>query len=72
MIRPADLIERTPEDIAFHRVTGTASRDILLAPNWCSKKWDVLNKIEQELRRRDTRQGQFARSATKEELRHVA
>ncbi len=76
----ADLVELTPEDIVYHRVTGTASRDILLAPDWCSKKWDVLNKIEQELRRRDTRQGTFsrsienqcARSVIKEELRYVA
>lgn len=68
----ADLIERTPEEIVYHRVTGTASRDILLAPEWCSKKWDVLNKIEQELRKRDTRQGTFTHSITKEELRHVA
>ncbi|WPL16009.1 coproporphyrinogen III oxidase [Thiorhodovibrio winogradskyi] len=53
----ADLIERTPSDVVFHRVTGTASRDILLAPDWCSKKWAVLNGIEQALRRRGTRQG---------------
>jgi uncharacterized protein len=52
-----DLIERTPADVTFHRVTGTASRDILLAPDWCAKKWAVLNGIEAELRRRGTRQG---------------
>lgn len=47
-----ELIIRTPPQIVFHRVTGTASKDILLAPDWCSKKWEVLNGIEQELRRR--------------------
>jgi hypothetical protein len=52
-----DLIERTPATISFHRVTGTASRDILLAPDWCAKKWAVLNGIEAELRRRGTTQG---------------
>ena len=56
----ADLIERTPEHIVFHRVTGTAAQDILLAPAWCSQKWNVLNGIEAELRRRNHRQGQFA------------
>ena len=56
----ADLIERTPEHIVFHRVTGTAAKDILLAPAWCSQKWNVLNGIEAELRRRKHRQGQFA------------
>lgn len=40
-----ELIKRTPGDIIFHRVTGTASSNILLAPSWCSKKWQVLNAI---------------------------
>ncbi|MBO8087226.1 MAG: TIGR01212 family radical SAM protein [Marichromatium sp.] len=53
----ADIIERTPPEVTFHRVTGTASRDILLAPDWCSQKWAVLNGIEAELYRRGTRQG---------------
>lgn len=53
----ADLIERTPADIVFHRVTATAANDILLAPGWCSQKWNVLNGIERELRHRGSRQG---------------
>lgn len=53
----ADVIERTPPEVVFHRVTGTASRDILLAPAWCNKKWAVLNGIEQALRRRGSAQG---------------
>jgi len=39
------LINRTPDDVIFHRLTGTASSDVLLAPLWCSKKWQVLNAI---------------------------
>jgi len=39
------LIKRTPDDVIFHRLTGTASTDVLLAPQWCSKKWQVLNAI---------------------------
>jgi len=54
----ADLIERTPQHIVYHRVTGTAPKAILLAPDWASQKWNVLNGIERELRRRDSRQGQ--------------
>ncbi len=53
----ADLIEMTPPDIVFHRVTGTAAPGLLLAPVWCARKWRVLNGIEDELRRRGTRQG---------------
>jgi uncharacterized protein len=56
----ADLIERTPEHIVFHRVTATASRNILLAPMWCAEKWNVLNGIEQELRSRGSHQGTHA------------
>jgi uncharacterized protein len=52
-----DLVERTPEDVVFHRLTGTCSEDLLLAPAWCARKWNVLNAIEAELRRRGTRQG---------------
>lgn len=69
----ADLIERTPAHIVFHRVTGTAAKDILLAPAWCSQKWNVLNGIEAELRRREHRQGQFAQDQYyAKEWAHVA
>jgi radical SAM protein (TIGR01212 family) len=53
----ADLVERTPESVIYHRVTGSASKDILLAPQWCGGKWAVLNGIEWELARRGSRQG---------------
>ncbi|MCW9024797.1 MAG: TIGR01212 family radical SAM protein [Gammaproteobacteria bacterium] len=53
----ATLIEMTPAEIIYHRVTGTANNDILLAPAWCNKKWKVLNAIENELIKRGTRQG---------------
>jgi radical SAM protein (TIGR01212 family) len=69
----ANLIERTPSNIVYHRVTATASRDVLLAPAWCAEKWNVLNGIEIELRRRGTRQGSRAGIPfVSEELRHVA
>lgn len=58
----ADIIERTPETVVFHRLTGTASDDILLAPSWCAGKWSVLNAIEAELRRRGSHQGKLAQS----------
>lgn len=55
-----ELIERTPPAILYHRLTGTASPDILLAPQWCGKKWAVLNGIEAELYRRGSHQGCLA------------
>lgn len=45
----AGVVERTPREVIFHRLTGTANTAILLAPNWCAKKWLVLNSIEREL-----------------------
>jgi len=53
----ADMIERTPPEVVYHRLTGTASEDILLAPGWCNWKWRVLNAIERELVRRGSEQG---------------
>jgi len=48
------LIRQTPAHVIFHRVTGTASRSILLAPEWCSQKWLVLNRIVSELHRQQS------------------
>ncbi|MBF0470704.1 MAG: TIGR01212 family radical SAM protein [Gammaproteobacteria bacterium] len=53
----ADMVERTPPEVIYHRLTGTASNDILLAPQWCQWKWRVLNGIEQELKQRGSIQG---------------
>ncbi len=52
-----DLIERTPAEIVYHRVTATAPQGLLLAPHWCASKWRVLNAIEAELVRRGHCQG---------------
>jgi hypothetical protein len=45
----ADLVRLTPPDVVFHRLTGTAAPQILLAPEWCSRKWLVLNRITEAL-----------------------
>ncbi len=53
----ADLVALTPKEIIFHRLTGTANKKILLAPKWCSQKWNVLNGITAELKQRGHHQG---------------
>lgn len=53
----ADMIEQTPARVIYHRLTGTASESILLAPSWCSMKWRILNAIVNELRQRGSYQG---------------
>jgi len=57
-----DMIELTPTDVVYHRLTGTAPDKILLAPSWCGKKWQVLNAIKTEFERRKTYQGIFSES----------
>lgn len=52
-----EMIKLTPDDVIFHRLTGTASPNVLLAPQWCSKKWQVLNSITQALAMSSSRQG---------------
>ncbi|MCB1786378.1 MAG: TIGR01212 family radical SAM protein [Gammaproteobacteria bacterium] len=53
----ADLVELTPPHIVYHRLTGTASPRILLAPEWCRHKWRVIDGIAETLARRGTCQG---------------
>ncbi len=48
----ANLVEQTPDPIVWHRLTGTASPSLLLAPLWCAEKWRVLNGITRELQQR--------------------
>lgn len=58
----ADLVELTPPEVVYHRLTGTAASTVLLAPAWCNRKWRVLNDIAAELQRRGSRQGSALRS----------
>lgn len=44
-----DMVRMAPDDMIFHRLTGTAAKNILLAPDWCNKKWLVLNEITRKL-----------------------
>ncbi|MEA3465047.1 MAG: TIGR01212 family radical SAM protein [Thermodesulfobacteriota bacterium] len=52
-----DFLERLHPATLIHRLTGDGPRDILLAPRWSLKKWEVLNAIEDELAKRGTVQG---------------
>lgn len=39
------MVAATPANIVYHRLTGTAVENILLAPAWCARKWQVLNAM---------------------------
>lgn len=41
----ARMVVACPPEMIFHRLTGTARKPMLLAPDWCAEKWAVLNGI---------------------------
>ncbi len=53
----ADMLERCPQEITIHRLTGDAPRVRLIAPEWTRNKHAVLNALQSEFRRRGSFQG---------------
>ena len=52
-----DFLERLDARILIHRLTGDGGHDNLIAPLWSLKKFEVLNLIDSELKRRGAGQG---------------
>jgi len=52
-----DQLEVLPPEMVIHRLTGDGPRDMLIGPMWSLKKFEVIEAIHAELRRRDTWQG---------------
>lgn len=52
-----DCVERIPEQMVIHRITGDGPRETLIEPRWSLKKWEVINAIEHEMMERSTWQG---------------
>lgn len=50
-------LEHLSPKIVVHRLTGDGPKELLLAPLWSLQKRNVLNRINRELKERDTRQG---------------
>lgn len=50
-------LERIPEHIVIHRITGDGPRSLLIAPLWSTDKKRVLNEIHWNMRLMDTWQG---------------
>lgn len=53
----ADKLEMLPPEMVVHRVTGDGPPDLMIGPLWSTKKWETLNAIDDELKRRDSWQG---------------
>ncbi|WP_078555564.1 TIGR01212 family radical SAM protein [Bacillus alkalicellulosilyticus] len=54
-----DQLEILPPEMIIHRLTGDGPADMVIGPMWSLKKWDVLNAIEAELKRRNSWQGRL-------------
>jgi uncharacterized protein len=52
-------LEVLPPTISIHRLTGDGPADLMIGPMWSLNKWDALNGIDAELKRRDSYQGKF-------------
>lgn len=50
-------LERIPENVVIHRITGDAPKKYLVEPLWSADKKNVLNTINRELKNRNIIQG---------------
>ena len=54
-----DQLEIIPPEMIVHRITGDGPIDLMIGPMWSVNKWEVLNAIDAELKRRNSWQGKF-------------
>lgn len=44
-----DMIQRTPAEVIYHRVSSAARRPTLLSPLWCENRWLAMTEIGRSL-----------------------
>ena len=54
-----DQLEILPPDMIIHRITGDGPIELMVGPMWSVNKWEVLNKIDAELKSRNSWQGKY-------------
>jgi radical SAM protein (TIGR01212 family) len=54
-----DALERIPSEFVIHRVTGDGKRELLVGPKWSLSKFEVLNEIDYEFKKRGSYQGKL-------------
>ncbi|MDQ0272256.1 TIGR01212 family radical SAM protein [Cytobacillus purgationiresistens] len=52
-----DQLEILPSEMIIHRITGDGPIEKMVGPMWSVNKWDVLNGIDAEMKRRNSWQG---------------
>ncbi|MNG23364.1 hypothetical protein D3C84_1079600 [compost metagenome] len=45
------MIQHTPPEVVYHRISASARRPTLLAPAWCENRWTAMAEIAAELTR---------------------
>lgn len=58
-----DQLEILPPEMIIHRITGDGPIELMIGPMWSVNKWEVLNAIDAELKRRNSWQGKFYQSS---------
>ncbi|EPZ59262.1 radical SAM domain protein [[Clostridium] sordellii ATCC 9714] len=46
-----DQLEILPPEMVVHRLTGDGKRDEMVGPMWSLKKWEVLNAIDDTMKK---------------------
>ena len=54
-----DCLEVLPQKTTIHRLGGNGLQAIKVAPAWLNKKFEILNRIDDELEKRNSFQGKF-------------
>ncbi|MGD6902686.1 TIGR01212 family radical SAM protein [Bacillus infantis] len=54
-----DQLEILPPEMIIHRITGDGPINLMIGPMWSVNKWDVLNSIDAEMKRRGSWQGKY-------------
>lgn len=54
-----DFVEILPAETTIHRLAGNGLSTSLIAPLWLNKKFDTLNQIDRELKKRNSWQSKF-------------
>jgi hypothetical protein len=54
-----DILEILPPTTTIHRLAGNGLIRNMIAPRWIQKKFEVLNRIDDELNRRESYQSRL-------------
>jgi radical SAM superfamily enzyme len=54
-----DFVERLRPDIVLERFASSSPKELLIAPDWGIKNYELVEKVKRRMRERDTWQGKL-------------